>query len=1206
MSNYAKILTLSYDSAVATKLSSLKTDFRSVRLLKIPGTVNPGKESYITNVLLCGNCIDPEKRRLYVFYIDTFYQAAWIIEIGIDNRVQKVVLYDRENAIGFNPLFKIYNPKVVNGKMIFTENKNPIYQIDIERAKASYYYGIGYDSSKPTVNWQELTTYTATQIVLHGRYYYRAIVDSYNTEPGSDSTKWTRLCGVEEAYYSINIDNFYFAPIPPKTPPEVEYYSDDRRKINNLKRTLFQVAYRYVYMDWRRSTFSPASIVPLPQAEEEVATGLANEIVSLNNSLKIIVNTGGEEVRAIEVIARSSDDPSTWYLIDTIEKFKDQETEGIDSKRTLLGHVTLELNPKPLDFDNLDAPVAPVATVATNLTSTGFTANWNASTSFFIGGYLLDVAEDAAFTTYVEGYHNKNVGNVTSYDITGLTSNNDYFYRVRAYSLSYLISLNSNTITVVLVLAAPVALEATDVFETGMTANWMAVEGATGYYLDVAEDIAFTIFVAGYNNLDVGNVLTKNIVGLVINTVYFYRLRAYNALGTSASSNIIDQRTQAPPDDVVAIAATDIGLTSFMANWNAATGATGYYLDVATDAGFTSLVEGYDNRYVGDVITYLVRVPTSNTLYYYRIRGTNAHNVMSINYSNTITVLTLLDPPVATTASGVFGTGFTANWGAVTGATGYYLDISTVNTFATFVAGYNNKDVGNVISYDVTGLVLNTTYYYRVRAYNLSQTSVSSNTIVQRTSTPPDDPIATVATAIGLDTFTANWDAATGAVGYYLDVATDSLFASKVTGYDNRDVGNVTSCIVRGLSSNTQYYYRVRAYDNHLILSGYSNTVSVKTLLDPPVATTATNITAISFSANWTAVTGATGYYLDVSTDSAFATFITGFNGLNVGSVNTYSVTGLSYATTYYYRVRAYNSDGSSANSNTISQRTIDAPPAPVATPATSILYNGFTANWNASVGAVGYYLDVATDAAFTIFATGYNNRDIGNLLSCLVRGLNSSTTYYYRVRAYDMHGLTSANSNTISAMTDVTPIPAPPVAIAATGITYNGFTANWNASAGATGYYLDVSNSGTFITFVTGYNNRNVGNVLSFAVTGLNSSEPYYFRVRAYNADGTSASSNTITLNTIAPPVPTISLNPAVWNFGGVGINKVIVVTITNATSWNVSFPSASGYIHEYTRDANSITLYYSGPNPSGDTLTFTATGVGGTVSTTFTGRWT
>lgn len=86
----------------------------------------------------------------------------------------------------------------------------------------------------------------------------------------------------------------------------------------------------------------------------------------------------------------------------------------------------------------------------------------------------------------------------------------------------------------------------------------------------------------------------------------------------------------------------------------------------------------------------------------------------------------------------------------------------------------------------------------------------------------------------------------------------------------------------------------------------------------PPTATSASNITCSSFEANWGAVSGALNYYIDVSTDANFASFISGFNNLNVGNVTTYNVGGLFDVTSCVYRVRAENGNGISNNSNNI------------------------------------------------------------------------------------------------------------------------------------------------------------------------------------------------------------------------------------------------------------------------------------------------
>ena len=94
---------------------------------------------------------------------------------------------------------------------------------------------------------------------------------------------------------------------------------------------------------------------------------------------------------------------------------------------------------------------------------------------------------------------------------------------------------------------APVALNGSEITGVTFMANWKAVTGASGYYLDVATDAAFTAMVAGFDNLDAGNVLFKEVTGLSGETDYFFRVRAYNEIGASNNSNTINLTTEATP-----------------------------------------------------------------------------------------------------------------------------------------------------------------------------------------------------------------------------------------------------------------------------------------------------------------------------------------------------------------------------------------------------------------------------------------------------------------------------------------------------------------------------------------------------------------------------------------------------------------------------------------------------------------------------------
>jgi hypothetical protein len=710
--------------------------------------------------------------------------------------------------------------------------------------------------------------------------------------------------------------------------------------------------------------------------------------------------------------------------------------------------------------------------------------------------------------------------------------------------------------------AAPVAAAASNITSGGFTANWSSVAGAASYRLDVSTSNVFSTFVTGYQNRTV-NGTSFNVAGLAASITHYYRVRAVNSAGVSGNSGTITATTAAAalstPGLPIVIANTP---TTFTAGWTAVAGAT-YLLDVSAD-NFVSFVAGYNAKPVAttsEVVTGLV----SNTAYQFRVRATNGTSFSA--YTSPVATTTLLFAPTASPATAIAATSFTANWLARTGATSYKLDVSTSTTFSTFVTGFNNKIISSAnVSDNVTGLAANTTYYYRVRAVNVTGDSPNSAIISVTTAlAAPAAPVATAATGITANSFVANWNAVAGATGYFLDVSTVNTFATTLPNYNGLLVGG-TSFTVTGLTGSTQYFYRLRA-TNSGGTSANSGTQSLTTLVPPaaPVATAASNISQTGFTANWNAVGGATSYRLDVSADN-FTTFVAGFNNKTVSGTSD-AISGLTVATSYKYRVRTVNANGTSANSNVIDVSTLPlGPAAPAALSATAITGTGFTANWSSVATATSYRLDVSLDN-FASFIAGYNDRTV-NGTSESVTGLSPGTLYKYRVRAVDGTG-TSVNSNVM----DVTTLPVPPVPLAqaASSVTSTGFTANWSTSAGATGYQLDISTD-NFLSFLTGYNSKSVsGN--SDVVTGLTAGTAYKYRVRAVNANGASGNSNAIDVTTTPKQNQTITF--------GVIAPKVLgsaPFDLTATASSNLPVTYTTTTPAKVTIAANKVTLTGAG----------------------------
>jgi Domain of unknown function (DUF1929)/Glyoxal oxidase N-terminus/Fibronectin type III domain/Galactose oxidase, central domain len=248
--------------------------------------------------------------------------------------------------------------------------------------------------------------------------------------------------------------------------------------------------------------------------------------------------------------------------------------------------------------------------------------------------------------------------------------------------------------------------------------------------------------------------------------------------------------------------------------------------------------------------------------------------------------------------------------------TGFRIERSSDGTSFTEISTVG----ANVTTYADTGLSASTQYWYRVRAYNGSGPSNSSNQASATTLAPPQPPAAPTdlnTAVVSSSQINLTWsDNASNETGYQIERSPDGTSFTEIS-----TVGaNVTTYADTGLSASTQHWYRVRAY-NGAGLSNYSNSASGTTQPPPPPsAPTGLLVTRQSrqFTLAWTDTSNnETGFAIQRSAD-----------GLTFSQIATVAANVVRYVDTspgsskfVYYRVRAFNAAGNSAFSITVKVR---------------------------------------------------------------------------------------------------------------------------------------------------------------------------------------------------------------------------------------------------------------------------------------------
>ena len=273
---------------------------------------------------------------------------------------------------------------------------------------------------------------------------------------------------------------------------------------------------------------------------------------------------------------------------------------------------------------------APVLHEAINISSTSFTASWSPIAD--AENYILELSADLNFSTL-----SLTVDNIidTLYDVEGLAGNETYYYRIRAKEGINYSSYSNHSSQYLAALKVPTNMTVSNVSYTGFVVSWHTVTDANYYTVDIATDNQFTATVTNYEEKIVHSAsLIAN--DLENNTVYYVRVRAHNNYTASNYTETVLIATNFTNAPVAQQPITNDAYDIY-ASWSLIEDASYYLLDVATDAGFTTLVSGYENVLVEATYSRITNLQPSTT-YYYRVRSVVEGSPSA--YSNTVSVTT--------------------------------------------------------------------------------------------------------------------------------------------------------------------------------------------------------------------------------------------------------------------------------------------------------------------------------------------------------------------------------------------------------------------------------------------------------------------------------------------------------------------------------------------------------------------------------------
>jgi hypothetical protein len=576
----------------------------------------------------------------------------------------------------------------------------------------------------------------------------------------------------------------------------------------------------------------------------------------------------------------------------------------------------------------IEKPTVPVLATPLN-NSKGLldpiTAKWNKSLR--VEKYKLQVSTNNLFTSFIL---NDSTLTDTTMVLPNLANYSQYYWRVKAVNVGG--ESDWSTVWNFKTLGNPYASNLLTPLDAsvnqpiaGLTFKWTRaqerIETIQKYQFQISTDSLFgSFFINDTTLIDTSRIVN----GMGYLTKYFWRVRAQNQTGWGDWSETWQFTTiiEKPTIPVLATPLNDSKglLNPITAKWNNALRVEKYKLQVSTDSLFGSLI--VNDSTLTDT-TKLLPELANYSKYFWRVKAVNIggesdwSTVWNFKTLGNPYASNLVEPLNYTVNHSLNGLSF--KWRKaqerIEAIQKYQIQISIDSLFGSF---FINDSTLTDTSKVVGGMSYLTKYFWRVRAQN--QTGWGDWSETWRFTTIIEKPtIPVLASPLNnslglLNPITTKWNKSLRVEKYKLQVSTDSLFGSLIV---NDSTLTDTTKLLPELANYTKYFWRVKAV-NVGGESDWSTVWNFKTLGNPYSVILASpenggvNNPVNSVTFKWfkprERIETILKYHFQLSTDSLFGSISFSDSTFILDTTTTGS--GLSYLTTYFWRVRAKNETG--------------------------------------------------------------------------------------------------------------------------------------------------------------------------------------------------------------------------------------------------------------------------------------------------------